>query len=460
MNHTSNIEPFIIKELLSNIDFCNRYLDKLESDYFKDNGSKIIKCIKKYYSIYFKAPSVSILIKTLIPKLLKDDKQKIDEVESYLQDCISLSYEKEDHQWIEDEVKQFIKVNKVKKALVQSVELLEKGDADSAADVVLKASEIDFNDDLGIDYFADLEKRINEFKADSSIIPTGHKILDEAIGGGWRPKSLIVFGAPTNGGKTLILGHISFKLIEMGLNGLYITLEINRNILASRIDVNFTDISSSEYRFKLEDIKSIIQKKVKEREEKSKLDPNIKPYGRFIIKEACPNAFNANELLSLLKNLQLKRNFKPDFVCIDYLGLMIPNGKAFSESTYGRLKTVTEEVRQIAMIYNIPVFSAVQVNREGYNTPQIGIEKIADSMGIAHTADLAILVSKDPENDKVMIWNIAKSRWSKNGEFIEVSVDYDHMRIITNDDIEKKKIDLSKQLLEDFVSQLDNDQGD
>lgn len=457
MNSLSNIEPFIIKELLSNIDFCNRYLDKLESDYFKDNASKIIKCIQKYYSIYFKAPSVSILIKTLIPKLLKNDKQKIDEIESYLQDCISLSYEKDDNQWIEDEVKKFIKINKVKKALMKSVEFLEKGDADSAADVVLKASEVDFNDDLGIDYFLDLEKRINEFKADTSIIPTGHPSLDEVIGGGWRPKSLIIFGAPTNGGKTLILGHISFKLIEMGLNGLYITLEINKNILASRIDVNLTNISSSEYRFKLEDIKTIIHQKVKEREEKSKNDPQIKPYGRFIIKEACPNTFNANELLSLIKNLQLKRNFKPDFICIDYLGLMIPNGKAFSESTYGRLKTITEEVRQIAMVYNIPIFSAVQVNREGYNTPQIGIEKIADSMGIAHTADLAILVSKDPEDDSKMIWNIAKSRWSKNNEIIEVSVDYDHMRIITESDLEKKKIDMSKQLLEDFVSQLNSE---
>ncbi|MCS7316931.1 MAG: hypothetical protein NZZ41_01225 [Candidatus Dojkabacteria bacterium] len=452
-----NIEMFIIKELFSNIIFCSKYIDKLEHDFFNDEGSSIFKCIKKYYGMYFKIPSRNVVIKTLLPKLLKNDSEKIEKCEDYFNECLSLEYTEEDLQFIEDEVKNFIKIRKIKKALLKSVEYLEKGDADSAASIVMKASEVSFDDDLGIDYFGDLHKRIEDMKKSDYIIPSGHKIIDEAIGGGWRPKSLIVFAAPTNGGKTLILGHVSYKLIEQGLNGLYITLEINQNILASRIDVNLSNISTSEYIFKLDEVQKIIEEKVKERQEKAKIDSSIKPFGTLIIKESFPNVFNANSLISLLKSLQLKKSFKPDFICIDYLGLMIPNGKAFSESTYGKLKTVTEEVRQVAMMYNIPIFSAVQVNREGYNSTDIGLEKIADSMGVAHGADLIIMVSKSSDEDErnKMYWKIAKSRWSKNDKIIEVSVDYNHMRIVTEEEIKQESQQLVSDFIEEFKKKLD-----
>jgi hypothetical protein len=175
----------------------------------------------------------------------------------------------------------------------------------------------------------------------------------------------------------------------------------------------------------------ILQKK-KEREQMSKEDPGVKPFGRLIIKECPPGYLNANGLNALLKELQLKRGFRPKFICVDYIGLMVPNGKAFSDNSYGKMKTITEELRAVGVINNIPIFSAVQVNREGYNTTHIGIEKTSDSMGIAHGADLMIMVSRDEGGDQEnkMYWNVAKSRWSRNGQSFIMSVDYDHMRLV------------------------------
>jgi hypothetical protein len=157
-----------------------------------------------------------------------------------------------------------------------------------------------------------------------------------------------------------------------------------------------------------------------------------KPFGRLIIKEYPPASMSSNQLMALVNDLSVKRNgFKPDFICVDYIGLMVPNGKSFSDNSYGKLKTVAEELRSVAVKLNLPVFSAVQVNRSGYEDSEIGLEKTSDSMGIPMTADIMIMVSRteDMVQSNQLYYHLAKSRFSKNGSGFLVSVDYDHMRI-------------------------------
>jgi replicative DNA helicase len=171
--------------------------------------------------------------------------------------------------------------------------------------------------------------------------------------------------------------------------------------------------------------------------EKRKLaEASGRPYGRLIIKEYPPATMNANQLLALAKDLDIKRNgFKPDFIMVDYLGLMIPNGKAFSDNTYGKLKTVAEELRAVAVKLNVPILSAVQVNRSGYEESEIGLEKTSDSMGIPMTADVMIMVSRteDLAANNQLYYHVAKSRFSKNGSGFLVSVDYDFIESSGNE---------------------------
>lgn len=277
-----------------------------------------------------------------------------------------------------------------------------------------------------MDYFDDIAQRVERMKSPEQVIKTGTPSLDEHIGGGWRRKMLGIFGAATNVGKTLILGDAAKKLIEQGLNGLYVSLEINEDILANRIDANLTGIVMS-------DLSMNPDRLMQDLLEKKRLaEASGQPFGRLIIKEYPPASMSANQLLALVKDLQVKRNgFKPDFIMVDYLGLMIPNGKAFSDNTYGKLKTVAEELRAVAVKLNVPILSAVQVNRSGYEESEIGLEKTSDSMGIPMTADVMIMVSRteDLAANNQLYYHVAKSRFSKNGSGFLVQVDYDHMRI-------------------------------
>jgi len=423
---------YILNALLSDANFAIKYLDKFEPKFFAAPVGRMILCIKRFFTVYHRVPTTEQLMKTLLPKLVKEDQEKLEESIDCLNECRQLEMKEDFSQWIEDESKTFIRIQRITHALTQCLEHLDKGDPETAANMVLKASEIHFDEDLGLDYFEDLEKRMEELRNPALVIPSGHEKLDLAIGGGWRPKSLIMFGAATNVGKTLILGHIAYKLIEQGMDGLYITLEINQNVLANRIDANLSDIAMSDLSSNVDELMERVIRKRKEREQLSKEDASVKPFGRFIIKECPPGFLNANGISALLRELQLKRGFRPKFICVDYIGLMVPNGRAFSDNTYGKMKTITEELRAVGVMNNIPVFSAVQVNREGYNTTHVGLEKTSDSMGIAHGADLMIMVSRDENADteNKMYWNVAKSRWSRNGQSFIMSVDYDHMRIV------------------------------
>ena len=444
-----NIELYILKGLLCMPDYTSKYIEKLDMNFFSQHAGLILKCIQVWHMKYKKVPSTEILCDKLLPKACKEDTEMVDSCESLIFDVKSLQTNVTDfYEWLADETKNFIRTKRIQIALVDAVDMVEKGKINEATQVIIKASNIVFDETLGTDYFDDLEGRISSMKDPKKIISSGLSNVDKYIGGGWRPKSLVIFGAPTNGGKSLVIGDISYRLIEQGLNGLYITLEIAENILANRIDANLTNIRMSD----LEQDPDMLMKRIVK--EKKLREESGNPFGRLIIKEYPPGVLNANGLLALVRELELKRNnFKPDFICVDYLGLMAPNGKAFSDNSYGKLKSVSEELRAVASMLEVPIFTAVQVNREGFGSSIIGLENTADSMGIAHTADLMIMMARTEESDfnNTMCWHIAKSRFSKNGTSFYIKVDYDHMKLIdeTTESVNKDKEEIASQTIKD-----------
>jgi len=422
-------------------EFADKYLEKMHQDYFSPSVGRVIKGMKRVYMAHKTCPSLKQLIDTIIPKVCKDNEEEAEESIDSLQEaeyCDLPTSTEGFYDWLQEETQEFIKRSRLEMALVKCVELMEQNKNDEAVNEILKANEISFDDSLGIDYFEDLEKRMEELRNPGVVINTGMPKLNTAIGGGWRPKSLNIFGAATNVGKTLILGHIAYNLIEQGYNGIYLTLEINEHLLANRIDANMSDIGMSELSNDVDVLMERIIRKKKERDQLAEENPDdYKPFGRLIVKEYPPSTINSNQLLSFVRELELRRKrFKPDFIVVDYLGLMAPNGKTFSDNTYGKLKTVSEELRAIGVMLGVPIFTAVQVNRDGYNTSYVGVDKTADSIGIPQTADLMIMVCRDEEADdsNIMYWSIAKSRFSKNGANFTMQVDYNHMRIVDDSD--------------------------
>jgi len=427
-----NVELYIIKGLLTLQDYTVKFIDIIKPDHFSIEAQPIVKMIRSFYFKYRKSPSPEILLDNLLPKLFNNDQAKIDSAEELVQNCLAVFVDTEKfYDFLVEETISFIKFNSMQQALMESVGLISQGKMQEAVKLVNEASNISFDDNLGLDYFEDLAARIERMKTGVNIIPTGLRELDKRIGGGWHKKSLVIFGAGTNVGKTLIMGDIAFKLLKQGLNGVYITLEIYQDLLANRVDANLSDIEMGELNNDPDLLFQIINK------EKEEAEKNGTPYGRFIIKEYAPNCLNSNQILTFIRELNLKKNgFKPDFIAVDYIGLMAPNGKGFSDNTYGKLKSVAEELRTVASILDITMFSAVQVNRDGLNSSHIGMENTADSIGIPMTADIMIMVTRDDDMnaESKMRWNVAKSRYSRNGDQFMLDADYNHMRITSDEE--------------------------
>lgn len=426
------IELFILKGLLSYQDYAAKYIDKLDSSLFSPDMVPVISIIKKFYAKYQKSPNVAILMDNYIPKYMKGDVSKIEKCEEIIQNSLALDFSKDSfYEFLVDETRNFVKYKGVQNALVASVTLFQENKIDEAVKKLLEATNVSFDDDLGLDYFEDLDERMRRMRSSENVMPTGLDKLNKEIGGGWHKKSLVIFGAGTNVGKTLILGDIAFKLIEQGYNGLYVTLEIHQDLLANRIDSNLTDISMGELNSNID----VLYDSIKKRKE----EPGSK-FGRLIIKEYAPNCLSCNQLKSYVRELNLKKNgFKPDFIAVDYIALLSPNGKTFSDNTYGKLKTVAEELRTLASELNIPVFSASQINREGMTSSHVGLENVSDSMGIPMTADLMIMITRDEDldNENKMRWFIAKNRYSRNGATLMFTVDYNYMRIQDDEQVAK-----------------------
>lgn len=431
MPDVDKMELYILKGLVTFRDYCSKFIEKIQPSDFSIETSPIIRVIKQYYAKYNKPPTVDVICDHGLPKIHKYDENKITASTDILIEAKLIPFEKENsYDFLVDETKKFIKRSAIERALMQSLPLVQEGKMDQAVAIINEANSITFDDSLGHDYFEDIEKRIERMKSGEDILPTGMDELDRNIGGGWHKKSLNIFGAGTNVGKTLVLSDITLKLISQGFNGLYISLEIYEDLLANRIDANLSDIALSE----LSDNPEYMMKVLLEIKNKNEEQGN--PFGRLIIKEYAPGCLSANTLLSLVRDLQLKRNgFKPDFIVVDYIGLMIPNSSSFSDNTYGKLKTVAEELRSAGSILDVPVFSAVQVNRDAFRSKDIGLENTSDSMGIPMTADLMIMITRDDE-ENIMKWSVAKSRFSKNGTTIMVNVTYDKMRLMCRSDNE------------------------
>jgi replicative DNA helicase len=423
-------ELYILKGLITFDDYLSRFVDKIDHRFFSEKPmGMVFKATQLYFLKYSKKPTLEMLCDVMIPQMCDSYKKP-----EYISHCVELlqtvsliKFEKEDYfDWLSEITKDYIQTKRIELALIDCVDLMDKGRKQEAIKKIIDASHVSFDETLGTDYFNDIKDRMDRLKSPDIILKTGLYSLDESVGGGFRNKTLNIFGAATNVGKTLILGHITKSYVESGLNGLYISLEINEDMLSSRIDANISDTALDDINLNPERLMMNILERKKLAEEEGK------PFGQLIIKEYPPATINANQILSLVRELEVKRNgFKPKFIALDYIGLMIPNGKGFSDNTYGKLKTVAEELRAVAVKLNIPIFSAVQVNRGGYADAEIGLEKTSDSLGIPMTADVMIMVSRTKEMEELnQVWfNIAKSRFSKNGTGFTVGVDYPHMRL-------------------------------
>lgn len=335
-----------------------------------------------------------------------------------------------DNKFLLNELEEFFKQKMIQNIcfdIMENVNSAKLDEIGSAPDRMREALAFSFDVNIGLNLFSEaardrLFKTLHEKKY---IIPTGIKLFDEMIDGGFHDKSLSLFLAETNMGKSLIMNSLSISNVFQNKKCLYISCELSEERTAERSLANLFDLESDQ-------LKMLSQDKFNKKYSQfiDKFSDN------YVIVEYPTKSINCNDLRNLLKELDLKLKFKPDIVYLDQIENLNPIHRAKSDNTYSEMKKVTQDVRGLATESGVPWVSAIQTNRDGMSSSEIDLTNVGDSIGFAQIADLVIAVTQTEELKAAgkMIWTLLKNRFGPNKRKMTVCVNYEKMRITNDDD--------------------------
>jgi len=426
-----SVEKLIFSNLVYNEDYGRKAIPFLREEYFHNVADRtVFGLMHEYVEKYNSFPSKEALGIDLANKSL--GQQTFNEAKEVIE---SLSAEETKLDWLLDQTEKFCQEKAIYNGIMQSIQILDDKTGERAKGSIPKilsdALGVSFDTSIGHDFLEDSNTRFEFYHTKEVRIPFDMDYFNKITGGGLPRKTLNIALAGTGVGKSLFMCHCASANLLGGLNVLYITLEMSEEKIAERIDANLLDLPISEL--------STIPKDMYERRV-AKLKSKAK--GKLIIKEyptACAGSGNFRHLLNELK---LKKNFIPDVIYIDYLNICMSSrlkaGNNINSYTY--VKAIAEELRGLAVEFNVPVISATQTTRSGYSSSDVGLEDTSESFGLPATADLMFaLIATDElaEQNQIMVKQL-KNRFSDPAtirKFI-VGIDKTKMRLF---DVEQKE---------------------
>ena len=346
-------------------------------------------------------------------------------------------------EWFLDEFEAFTKRQELERAILKSADLLEKGEYGPVEKLIKDAVQISLQKDMGTDYFADPKNRINKYFNSGGQISTGWPQMDKLLYGGFNRGELNIFAGGSGSGKSLVMMNIALNWLQMGLNGVYITLELSEELTALRTDAMLTNMSTRE-----------IRRDVDGTEIKVKMVS--KKAGKYRIK-GMPAQSNVNDIRSYLKEVQIQTGIKADFVMVDYLDLVMPvSVKVSPNDQFIKDKYVSEELRNLAKELGILMVTASQLNRSAVEEIEFDHSHIAGGISKINTADnvFGIFTSRSMrERGKYQI-QCMKSRSSTGvGQKIDLEYNIETMRI-TDENPDNYENNKSQPSAVDIMSKL------
>ena len=401
------LEQTILKNLIHNEEFTRKTLPYIKSDFFSERDEEFLfKQIKDYFLKYQKPPTTEALI--------IDMSEKVDVDQQLLSDSLNLIKDIKDDKdtetaddWLIDSTEKWCKDRAVYNGVMNSIAIIQdkEGHQGEIPDILREALSVSFDSNIGHDFIEDWSERYEFMHTDEERIPFDLELMNKITKGGLPNKTLNIVMAGTGVGKSLFMCHCASSSLIQGKNVLYITLEMAEEKIAERIDANLLDISLNE----LQELpKMMYEKKITRVQEKTK--------GKLIIKEYPTATAHSGHFRHLLQELDLKKDFKPDIIYIDYLNIcssfrVRPGSNV---NTYSYIKSIAEELRGLAVEFDVPIMSATQTNRTGYVSTDVGLEDTSESFGLPATADFmfALISSEEmQELEQVMVKQL-KNRYN------------------------------------------------
>ncbi len=325
----------------------------------------------------------------------------------------------EHYDWLLNDFETFTRHKGLEKAILESADMLEKGDYGQVEEKIKKAVQVGLTKDMGTDYFADPRARLMKIKDRNGQISTGWKSVDDKLFGGMNRGELNIFAAGSGGGKSLFLANLGVNWALMGLNVVYLTLELSEELVSMRVDAMITGMATKEIFKQLDDV----EMKVKMIGKKS---------GTFQVKYM-PSGKTANDIRSYLKEYEIKMDRKVDVLLVDYLDLLMPQSKKISaENLFVKDKYVSEELRNLAMEKNCIFVTAAQLNRGAVEEVEFDHSHISGGLSKIQTADnvFGIFTSRAMRERGRYQIQLMKTRSSSGvGQKIELEFNIDSLRI-------------------------------
>lgn len=423
-----NIETKIISALIYRKDFYEKTISYIKSEYFNEESYKIVlNLVKDHYDKYDNSPTKESLLISL-EEVKGNNQQTYNESKSIIH---ALAEPTEAIEWLVDKTEQFCKDRAIHKAILDVVGIYDgenkKHSYNEIPDLLEKAISVSFENKVGHDYISELDRRYDLYTQTEERLEFDIDLFNVITDGGLKRKTLNLFVASTGGCKSLLLCHCAASFLMAGKNVVYFTLEMAEEAIAERIDANLLDI-------KINTLKYLSREQYK-----NKFNEVIqRTSGQLVIKEYPTGDAHAHHFKHFINELKIKKGFIPDIIVVDYLTICSSYKAAGAADGYSKNKSVAEELRGLAMIYNTPLLSAVQLNRAGSSSSEPSLTDIGESFGIAQTADLAMcLVSNEEleENEQLMVIQL-KNRYNtlNKPKKFRIGVDKQKMKVYNLED--------------------------
>tara|TARA_R100001129_G_scaffold156060_1_gene119192 strand:+ start:827 stop:2170 length:1344 start_codon:yes stop_codon:yes gene_type:complete len=381
----------LISALFKDKVFLQQIIDILDSSYFDSEANIVIlDMIKDYFSEYKNAPT----LEAMKIKIVEMDNDLLKKTIAENIKAAFANLDAEDLDFVKEKALEFCKNQEIKKAIVNSVELLNNGDYESIKALVDNALKAGLERNVGHEYKTSVDERYLE--SVRNTVKTQWEAIDDIADGGLGKGELGVFVAPAGIGKSWALVNVGAAAAKAGLNVIHYTLELNEAYVGLRYDSVMTGIAAQELKYNIEEVKKNVE--------------NVK--GNLIVKYFPTKGATVNTIASHIERCRAN-GFPPDMIIVDYADLLRGKGKEVRLE----LGNIYEDLRGLAGEHEIPVWTASQANRSALEDDIIGAEKIAESYSKIMTADFVVSLSRKIE-DKIAgtgRWHVIKNRFGPDG---------------------------------------------
>ena len=418
------IEKTILSGLMYNETYIRKVIPFLKDEYFDNLDDKLLfQNIKTYVDKYNGLPTKEAL------RIAVEENEKLNEDRYKSINAVidTLEYDvNTDIDWIVEKTEKFCQDKALYNAVRESNLVLDSKNSEldrgSIPELLTKALGVSFDSNIGHDFLEDADSRFDFYHLKEEKISFDLDMFNKITKGGLSKKSLSIALAGTGVGKSLFMCHCAAANLMSGLNVLYITMEMAEERIAERIDANLLDFTLDELR----DVpKNVYQKRLAR--------VKAKTHGKLIVKEYPTASAGSGHFRHLMSELRLKKNFKADVVYIDYLNICMSSrlkvGSNVNSYTY--IKAIAEELRGLAVEFNVPIMSATQTTRSGFGNSDVGLEDTSESFGLPATADFmfALISSEELEQLGQILVKQLKNRWGPIDQYKRFMVGIDRSKM-------------------------------